>query len=195
MIAPQSPLRVSEALHQHDPRTRDVGGVPACSGRYARKPVARHRRNHQIEGVRRACAVCGRIVQRIDNLQLLDHRARPAVCDDERQRVLVLGTNVNEMDVQPIYLGDELRIGVQSRLDLAPVVLRHPIAREFLQRRELGALGLICGRFPVRPLRRGDTSAEVDECLVRNGDVEGPYCVTVSRSNVLRRETDGTRGH
>ena len=65
----------------------------------------------------------------------------------------MLRTNMNEMDVQPIDLGDELRQGVQSRLALAPVVFRAPIARERLGRRELHALGCIIDRFPFRPLR------------------------------------------
>jgi hypothetical protein len=50
-----------------------------------------------------------RIGQRIDDLQLLDHRAGPSVQDDERQRILVLGANVDEVDVQPVDLGDEVR--------------------------------------------------------------------------------------
>ena len=65
-----------------------------------------------------------RIGQRIDNLQLLDDRARPAVRDDQRERVLMLGPDMDEMDVQPVDLGDEVRQGVQLRLALALVVVR-----------------------------------------------------------------------
>jgi hypothetical protein len=49
------------------------------------------------------------IGERMDDLQLLDDRARPPVGDDQRQRVLVRGADVEEMNVQPINLGDELR--------------------------------------------------------------------------------------
>jgi hypothetical protein len=49
------------------------------------------------------------IRQRTDDLQLLDDGAGPAVVDDERQRIFMLRTNVNEMDVEPIDLGHELR--------------------------------------------------------------------------------------
>ena len=45
----------------------------------------------------------------IDDLQLLDDRARPPVRDDERQRIFMFRTNVNEMNVQPIDLGHEIR--------------------------------------------------------------------------------------
>ena len=58
--------------------------------------------------------MCGGIGQRIDDLQLLDDRARPSVRDDEWQCILVSRPNVNEMDVQAIDLGDELRQGVQA---------------------------------------------------------------------------------
>jgi hypothetical protein len=37
----------------------------------------------------------GRVGEQIDDLHLLDERAGPAVADDERQRVLVLGANVD----------------------------------------------------------------------------------------------------
>jgi hypothetical protein len=49
-------------------------------------------------------------------------------------------TDVNEMNVQSVDLGDELRQGVQFCLDLAPVILCRPIARQRLHRRELHSL-------------------------------------------------------
>ena len=73
-----------------------------------------------MERVRCAPAVCRGIGQRIDDLHLLDDRAGPSVRDDERQRIFMFRTNVNEMNVQPIDLGDELRQGVQS----SPRILR-----------------------------------------------------------------------
>jgi hypothetical protein len=56
-----------------------------------------------------AGAVGRRIGQWIDDLQLLDDRARPSVTDEQRQRILMLGANVDEMDVEPVDLGDEVR--------------------------------------------------------------------------------------
>ena len=107
-----------------------------------------------MERIGCAAAMRRGIGQRIDDLHLFDDRAGPSVRDDERQRIFVFRTDVNEMNVQPIDLGDELRQGVQSRLDLAPVVFCRPIARERLNRRELYALRCIRDRFPFRPLRR-----------------------------------------
>ena len=55
--------------------------------------------------------------ERVDDLQLLDRRARPPVRDDERQRVLVLGADVDEVDVHPVDLGDEVREGREAPLE------------------------------------------------------------------------------
>ena len=93
-----------------------------------------------MERVGCTSAVCGGIGQRIDDLHLFDDRAGPSVRDDQRQRIFVFRTDVNEVNVQPIDLGDELRQGVQLRLDLAPVILCRPIARQRLHRRELHSL-------------------------------------------------------
>ena len=116
--------------------------------------------------------MCRGIGQRIDNLHLLDDRAGPSVRDDERQRVVVLRTHVNEMNVQPIDLGDELRHGVQRRFARAPVILRCPIARECLHRRELYSLGCVCNRLSFRPSRRLDATAQFGQFRFRNVDAK-----------------------
>src|SRR5690349_13706946 len=103
-----------------------------------------------MEGVRCARAMCRGIGQRIDDLQLLDHGAGPSMRDDERHRILMLGTNVNEMNVQPIDLGDELRQGIEPCLRIAPVVARLPVAYDLLESREPYALRLIGHRLAVR---------------------------------------------
>jgi hypothetical protein len=61
-----------------------------------------------VEGIRPGPAVGGRVRERVDDLQLLDDRPRPPVRDDQRQRVLVLRTDVDEVDVQPVDLGEEV---------------------------------------------------------------------------------------
>ena len=68
--------------------------------------MARQRRDHQMERVRGARAVRRGVGERLDDLQLLDDRARPPVRDDQRQRVLMLRADVDEVDVQPVDLGD-----------------------------------------------------------------------------------------
>src|SRR5712691_4712164 len=80
----------------------------------------------------------------------------------------MFGTNVNEMNVEAIDLGDELRQSVQCRLALAPLVVCPPIACEFLSRRELHALRCIRDCFPFRPLCRVDAPAQFGKFFFRN---------------------------
>ena len=98
------------------------------------------------------------IGQRVDDPELFNDRAGPAMRDDQRQRILVFRANVDEMNVQPIDLGDELRQRVEPRLDLAPIVLRSPVARDLLDRCELDALRFICDLVSLMR-RRISTSA------------------------------------
>ena len=114
------------------------------------------------------------IDERVDDLQLLDDRAGPSVRDDDRQRILMLRADMNEMNVQPVDLGDEVRQGVQLRLDLAPVVLRRPIAGELLHRRERHALRCIRDGFLFGPPRRVDAPAQVGELRLGGLDRERP---------------------
>ena len=133
-----------------------------------------------MEGVRCARAVLRGLGERIDDLQLLDRRARPPVRDDQRQRVLVLGANVDEVDVDPVDLGDEVREGRKALLELAPVVVRRPVVGQRLDRLELHALGGI--HLPVGPLRRLDAAAQVLELLLGDVDRELRGCSAARRA-------------
>src|ERR1700742_321144 len=102
-----------------------------------------------------------RIGQRIDNLYLLDNRAGPPMRDDEWQRIFMFGANMNEMNVETVNLGDELRQGAEPRFDFPPVVIRPPVPRELLDGRQLHALGLVGNRFAIRPARREYAFAQI----------------------------------
>jgi hypothetical protein len=109
---------VAETPHQLRPGLRGAAGIPADLGRFAGEAVAGQRGQHQVEGVLGPSAVGGRVRQRADGLQQLDHRAGPAVGDEQRQRVRVGRLDVEEVDVDPVDLGRELRQRVQPGLDL-----------------------------------------------------------------------------
>jgi hypothetical protein len=68
--------------------------------------------------------------------------------------------DVDEVDVEPVDLGDEVRQGAQLRLGLAPVVLVRPVAREFLRYPLLHALRVIFDEFRVRPAGGPDARAQ-----------------------------------
>ena len=91
----------------------------------------------------------------------LDDRARPAVGDDQRQRVRVRRPDVDEVDVEAVDLGQELREGVQPRLEPAEVVVGRPVAHELLHRRERDALRQVGDGLLLGPARRLEPPAEV----------------------------------
>ncbi len=126
-----------------------------------------------MERVGRRTAVRGGIGQWLNDLHLFDDRAGPAVRDDHGQCAFMPRAHVDEMNVESVDFGDELRQRVQPGLDLAPIVLSRPIAREGLSRRELHALRGIGDRLPLGPLRRGDPAAELVELLLGDVDAEG----------------------
>ena len=111
-----------------------------------------------------------RVGERFDDLQLFDDRTRPAVRDDERQRVVVLGANVDEVNVQPVDLGNELRQRVQLRLALTPVVAISPVVRELLRRLEGYTLRLISNRLLIRPPRGRNPRPQIFKIRLRSLD-------------------------
>jgi hypothetical protein len=117
----------------------------------------------------------GGIGQRVDDRQQLDDRTGPSVGDDHRQRVLVLRADVDEVDVQPVDLGDEVRQGSQFRLAPAPVVFGRPVAGEFLHDRQLRALRMILDEFLVGPAGGRDACAQrLQFCIGGDRDGERP---------------------
>src|SRR3954447_3983941 len=173
-VAPLSDVAVvAEATHQLRPRSRHALGPPTGARRFSRESVAGHRRDDHMERVLCARAMRSRVGQSIDDLQLLDDRAGPAVVDDERQRVFVLRPSMDEVDVQPVDLGDELRQCIQLRLARAPLVVGHPVPSELLDHRERHALGLIRDGLLLGPVRGRDASTKIVQRLMRHVDLEG----------------------
>src|SRR5262245_48254708 len=129
--------------------------------------------------------MCRGISKWTDNLQLLDDRAGPPMRNNERQRILVLRADVNEINVESVDLRHKLRQRIQFRFDFPPVIISTPVTDDFLEFSELIALRAISDRFLVRPAGRCDASAEIDELLVRYVDAEGTNCIGCSRSHQL----------
>jgi hypothetical protein len=81
---------------------------------------------------------------------------------------------VDEVDLDPVDLGRELRKRVELRFGLAPVVVGLPVARQLLQRRQLDALRPIWDELLAGPARRSDATTQLGELLFGNLDTEGP---------------------
>src|SRR5215213_8102150 len=124
-----------------------------------------------MERIRRVGSARSGVGERIDDLELLDGRARPPVGHDERQRILMFRGYVDEVDINPVILVDDVRQGREALLELAPVVIRGPIGCQCLNRLKLHTLRGI--RLPVTPARRRNPSTEVCQLVLRNADVEG----------------------
>ena len=102
---------------------------------------------------------------------------------------------MDEMDVQPVDLGDELRQGIEPRFHLAPVVVTSPIAGEVLDRRELHALRRIGDGFAVGPFGGGDTPAKLGELLLGEADGEGTDGLAARRrAQRLGKQADSADG-
>ena len=110
--------RVSEAPHQLDPSARHAGVIPAGRLRLAREPEP------GIDGITTSKASSARprtrgIGERADELDLLEDRTGPPVRDDDRQRVIVLGSDVDEVHVVPsislVYWGRALSFASHLR--------------------------------------------------------------------------------
>src|SRR5580700_11042611 len=116
--------------------------------------------------------------------------------DDERQRILMLRADVNELNVEPVDLGDEVRIGIQLRFDLAPVVFGLPVADELLNRREPHALRIVADGLLLGQACRGQAISEIDQGFLRNVDAEGPDGVApvVCRDRVVGQGGGNEKG-
>ncbi len=88
---------------------------------------------------------------------------------------------MDEMDVNAVDVRHELRIRIEFRLGLPPIVIFRPIVGEFLHRRELHALRCIRDRFLFRPTRRRNAPLEIDKRLLRSVEVEWADCFVVGR--------------
>ena len=90
-------------------------------------------------------------------------------------------TNVNEVNVNSVDLGHEHGKRIQSRLHLAPVVVRTPVADDFLELAELIALRAIRDGLPVRPPRVGNAPTEIDKRGFGNVNLERANCGVAGR--------------
>ena len=165
---------VAEAVHQLRPRACGAAGVPAELGRLAGESVTGQGRQHQVEGVLGVPPwAVGSVSGPTVSSSSMTEPGQPCVMISGKG-VLVLRAHVDEVDLDPVDLGRELRKRVQPVLDPSEVVVRHPVAGELLQRLELDALRAVFDQFLAGPARRLDPPAHVVDSLLGNLDVEGP---------------------
>jgi hypothetical protein len=80
---------------------------------------------------------------------------------------------MDEVHVEAVHFGDEVRIAVDPRFDFPPVMVVEPMIGELLDRREPDALRVIVDRLAFGPSRRCDPPLEIDEIFLRKGRIAG----------------------
>src|SRR5689334_23429381 len=67
---------------------------------------------------------------------------------------ILLRPHVDEMDVETVDLGEEVRQRLEPRLALAPVVVAGPVARQLLGGRKADPLRVVADRFSLGQIGR-----------------------------------------
>src|SRR5690606_38094705 len=138
------------------------------------------------EGVCGVTTVLRRIAERTDDLLELADRARPAVRDDERQRLRSDAALVDEVDLEPADLGAELLELVEPRLGRTPVELVAPVRDQLAHGVEVRAVAPARAGDLVGKARAREALAQVRQDGIRNRDAIGldlhpPRAVTRGR--------------
>src|SRR5258708_4135694 len=101
-----------------------------------------------------------------------DDRARPAMGDDQRQRLRMGRTNVEEMNVEPVDFSRELRKAIEQRLAAAPIIRFSPIAADLLDPFQRRALAPVVDQFGFRPSGPAQSRSEIVEHIVADRDAK-----------------------
>jgi len=114
-----------------------------------------------------------RVCQRSNDLQKLDDRSGPSVRQDHRQSILVLRSDVNEVNPEAIDLRSKLREPIQCAFNSTPIVARAPVVSEGLRLGERYPLRPIPYGLLIRPPSVGKPPFEIVECPLRYVHGEG----------------------
>src|SRR5262245_24144982 len=92
-----------------------------------------------------------RICERLDNIAKKHYRARPSVSQDDRQRLCVFRSDMNEMYAQAVDCGFVLRKTVERRFPASPVIILAPVFDEGAKVAQRHALRPVGHRLTFRP--------------------------------------------
>src|SRR4029077_9728327 len=91
----------------------------------------------------------------------------------DRQSILVLRSDVNEVDPETVNLRTKLRQPIQSALNTTPTVASAPVLNELLCSWQRHALGPVRYRSFVRPANSGKSPFQIVERRLRHVHSEG----------------------
>ena len=93
--------------------------------------------------------------------------------DDQRHRFRMQRTDVQEMNVEPVDFGGELRKAIEPRLARTPIVLFRPIAADVLDPFQRRALAPVLDQFGFRPARVAQPRFEIVKHVVADRNAIG----------------------
>ena len=178
---------VAESRHQLGPGGGDPHVVPASIARGTGESEPRNRRDDEVKRIGATLPVRHRIGQRPDHVEELDDRARPPMGQDQRKRVRLPRSHVQEMDALTVDRGLGWRALVEARFPPSPFVAVEPVVDEMPNVRDRNSVvraGIDQLLTPTRPL---ETTAQVVEVELRDFDSR--------RANDLLGDRDAAAGH
>ena len=168
----KEPFVAQDFSHQLAPYGRDPEWVHAALARLVGEAVSGQRGHDHVERSVRIGSKCGRVRQRGDDILEFDERGRPAVREHHGLWVRALAADVDEMDLQSVDLGPEMRVLVETLFLGAPVEVVLPIVAEFAHVPERGTV-FPPGAFDLpRPAGPRQALAQIREHRVLDTDVE-----------------------
>ena len=118
-------------------------------------------------------AVGRRVHERSDDLHKLDDRPRPTMSKYDWQGILVLRSDVNEVNPETVNLAAKLWKPIQYAFSPTPIVVSAPVFSERMCFSQRYTLGPIRYCFLVRPTSIGKSLLKVVECCLWYVDLEG----------------------
>ena len=109
-----------------------------------------------------------RVGQRTDHVKKFDHRARPAMGQDQRPRVAMRGAYMQKVDTQITDGRAELRISVEPVGDPVHVVVARPVAGQLAHIIPRDALGPVGHGFAIWPSCPLQASAQIGDVGLGN---------------------------
>ena len=111
--------------------------------------------------------MCSWIGQWLDHIPKEEDRARPTMGEDDRQRVRMFRSYVDEVNAEAIDLRAKLWELIQCLLAASPVVIGAPVVDESTQLLEGNALRPVVSRLALRPARLCQTLLQVVQRVLR----------------------------
>ncbi len=155
------------------------------SPRSFREPVTGERDDNDVEGIVPSAPVSHGIGQRFHHLVELEERPWPSVNEHQRQGVWVGRRPMDEVHVQAVDPGHEVRERVETPLLLTPIELVAPIRHQLLEVLDIGAVIPPDAFELVRKPGPGQPSLQVAQHRVRHFDGERSH-LAVGRRLGLR---------